>query len=108
MAADQAVSISWPNCIDPNRLVIEVGYSRKGRSTLVAEQLRNKHEGEGFHDPSGFVQPSSVVLVSGGARGITAQCVVKLAERADCKFILLLGRSAWIARSRNRRPRLSG
>jgi NAD(P)-dependent dehydrogenase (short-subunit alcohol dehydrogenase family) len=40
-----------------------------------------------------LVQSSSVVLVSGGARGITAQCVIKLAERAHCKFILL-GRSS--------------
>lgn len=40
-----------------------------------------------------LVRPDSVVLVSGGARGITASCVVKLAERAHCKFILL-GRSS--------------
>jgi NAD(P)-dependent dehydrogenase (short-subunit alcohol dehydrogenase family) len=40
-----------------------------------------------------LVHPGSVVLVSGGARGITARCVVRLAERARCKFILL-GRSA--------------
>jgi len=40
-----------------------------------------------------LVDPSSVVLVSGGARGITAQCVVHLAERARCKFILM-GRSS--------------
>ncbi len=40
----------------------------------------------------GYVDSSSVVLVSGGARGITAKCVVKLAERAGCNFILL-GRS---------------
>jgi len=40
-----------------------------------------------------LVQSSSVVVVSGGARGITAQCVVKLAERAGGKYILL-GRSA--------------
>lgn len=39
-----------------------------------------------------LVHPDSVVLVSGGARGITASCVVKLAERAHCKFILM-GRS---------------
>ena len=39
------------------------------------------------------IEPSSVVLVSGGGRGITAQCVIKLAERAHCKFILL-GRSS--------------
>jgi NAD(P)-dependent dehydrogenase (short-subunit alcohol dehydrogenase family) len=40
-----------------------------------------------------LVHKNSVVLVSGGARGITARCVVKLAERAQCKFILL-GRSS--------------
>ncbi len=36
-----------------------------------------------------LVTPSSVVLVSGGARGITAQCVIRLAERSHCQFILL-------------------
>lgn len=40
-----------------------------------------------------LVRPDSVVLVSGGARGITAQCVIKLAEARGCKFILL-GRSS--------------
>ncbi len=40
-----------------------------------------------------LVHENSVVLVSGGARGITASCVIKLAERAACKFILL-GRSS--------------
>jgi NAD(P)-dependent dehydrogenase (short-subunit alcohol dehydrogenase family) len=40
-----------------------------------------------------LVDNNSVVLVSGGARGITASCVIKLAERAHCNFILL-GRSS--------------
>ncbi|RAM52424.1 MAG: polyketide synthase [Hapalosiphonaceae cyanobacterium JJU2] len=35
---------------------------------------------------------SQVFLVSGGAKGITAQCVIQLAQRYQCKFILL-GRS---------------
>jgi len=38
------------------------------------------------------MQPSSVFLVTGGARGITAQCVIKLAQQLSCKW-LLLGRS---------------
>jgi len=38
------------------------------------------------------INSSSVVLVSGGGRGVTAQCVIKLAEQYRCKFILL-GRS---------------
>jgi NAD(P)-dependent dehydrogenase (short-subunit alcohol dehydrogenase family) len=32
---------------------------------------------------------STVFLVSGGARGITAQCVIELARHFGCKFILL-------------------
>lgn len=36
---------------------------------------------------------SSVVLVSGGGRGITAQCIIYLARQYQCKFILL-GRSS--------------
>jgi NAD(P)-dependent dehydrogenase (short-subunit alcohol dehydrogenase family) len=36
-----------------------------------------------------LITPETVVLVSGGARGITAQCVIKLAHATPCKFILL-------------------
>jgi NAD(P)-dependent dehydrogenase (short-subunit alcohol dehydrogenase family) len=36
-----------------------------------------------------LITPDTVVLVSGGARGITAQCVIKLAQHIPCKFILL-------------------
>lgn len=36
---------------------------------------------------------SSVFLVSGGAKGITAQCVIRLAQTYHCQFILL-GRSS--------------
>jgi NAD(P)-dependent dehydrogenase (short-subunit alcohol dehydrogenase family) len=43
--------------------------------------------------PTTQIRPSSVFLVSGGAKGITAKCVIKLAEHHPCKFILL-GRSA--------------
>ncbi|MBD2387201.1 type I polyketide synthase [Cylindrospermum sp. FACHB-282] len=76
---------------DPNRLVTEVGYSSQGRVTLVAETL----------PPSPIIAPSvpntklqsQVFLVSGGGKGITAQCVIKLAEQYQCKFILL-GRSS--------------
>jgi NAD(P)-dependent dehydrogenase (short-subunit alcohol dehydrogenase family) len=36
-----------------------------------------------------LITPETVVLVSGGGRGITAQCVIKLAQSTPCKFILL-------------------
>jgi NAD(P)-dependent dehydrogenase (short-subunit alcohol dehydrogenase family) len=38
------------------------------------------------------ITPESVFLVSGGARGITAKCVVRMAQVYRCRFILL-GRS---------------
>ena len=38
------------------------------------------------------IDKNFIFLVSGGGRGITAQCVIKLAQRKKCKFILL-GRS---------------
>jgi len=38
------------------------------------------------------IRPSSVFVVSGGAKGITAECTIKLAQQQPCKFILL-GRS---------------
>ncbi|WP_341527601.1 SDR family NAD(P)-dependent oxidoreductase [Nostoc sp. UHCC 0302] len=38
------------------------------------------------------IRPSSVFVVSGGAKGITADCTIKLAQQQPCKFILL-GRS---------------
>ncbi len=41
------------------------------------------------------IDQNSVFLVSGGAKGITAHCVIKLAQVYQCKFILL-GRSARI------------
>lgn len=39
-----------------------------------------------------MIRPSSVFLVSGGAKGITAKCTIKLAQHQSSKFILL-GRS---------------
>lgn len=38
------------------------------------------------------INPNSVFVVSGGAKGITAQCVVEMARAYHCRFILL-GRS---------------
>jgi len=40
-----------------------------------------------------LIQSDTVVLVSGGAKGITARCVIRLAEETGCRFILV-GRSA--------------
>ncbi|ODG99976.1 beta-ketoacyl synthase [Nostoc sp. KVJ20] len=90
---------------DPNLLVVEVGYNSQGRSTLICEQEEQKNREQQVGTipfaPSTFSAnlfpianaQSQVFLVSGGAKGITAQCAIKLAQRYQCKFILI-GRSA--------------
>ncbi|MCK5716897.1 MAG: SDR family NAD(P)-dependent oxidoreductase, partial [Thiomargarita sp.] len=75
---------------DPNQLLTEVGCSLQGRVTLA-----------GVDNPLPFgpvkqVNTNAVFLVSGGGRGITAQCVIKMAQNFQCKFILL-GRTQRIA-----------
>ena len=42
-----------------------------------------------------MIKPDSVFIVTGGAKGITAQCVIELAKYYQCKWILL-GRSRLI------------
>ena len=73
---------------DPNLLIQEVGYSKKGRVNLIADftplpTINSPRE----------ITKHQVFLVSGGAKGITAQCVIKIAQQYQCKFILL-GRSS--------------
>ncbi|OBQ40488.1 MAG: beta-ketoacyl synthase [Anabaena sp. CRKS33] len=73
---------------DPNLLIQEVGYSSKGRVNLIADFTplpTTNYPQE--------ITKDQVFLVSGGAKGITAQCVIKIAQEYQCKFILL-GRSS--------------
>ncbi len=90
---------------DPNRLIAEVGYSSQGRTTLVCKPKTRGHGDKGDEGNTDEIlsgssrlpltvssSQSQVFLVSGGAKGITAQCVIQLAQRYQCKFILL-GRS---------------
>jgi len=73
---------------DPNRLITEVGYTRDDRFTLVADSL-----GAGATVDSRIpISAEETFLVTGGGKGITAKCVIKLAQEYKCKFILV-GRS---------------
>ncbi|MBW4670212.1 MAG: SDR family NAD(P)-dependent oxidoreductase [Cyanomargarita calcarea GSE-NOS-MK-12-04C] len=83
--AERSVQYILAELHDPNRLLVEVGYGSLCRVTLVAESSPSIVNSQ----PS---DQSQVFLVSGGAKGITAECVIKLAEIYKCKFILL-GRS---------------
>ncbi|WP_315790680.1 SDR family NAD(P)-dependent oxidoreductase [Fischerella sp. JS2] len=110
--AHTSVNYILAELYDPNQLIVEVGYSSDGRTTLICEEGTGGqgeigeyegHRGQGSNlsplsSPSPLSPPSpnpqsQVFLVSGGAKGITAQCVIKLAQHYQCKFILL-GRSS--------------
>ncbi|HHJ07485.1 MAG TPA: SDR family NAD(P)-dependent oxidoreductase [Anaerolineae bacterium] len=88
---------------DPNRLLLETGYGNQGRVTLTVEAVRSQTEfgneekaafGNEKNRKSKIQNPKSAVFViSGGAKGITAQCAIEMARQYRCKFILL-GRSA--------------
>jgi NAD(P)-dependent dehydrogenase (short-subunit alcohol dehydrogenase family)/3-hydroxymyristoyl/3-hydroxydecanoyl-(acyl carrier protein) dehydratase len=73
---------------DANTKIVEVGFSEEGRKT-TAVQLVNVPENQNIKTT---VTADSVFLVSGGARGVTANCVIEMAKTFKCKFILL-GRS---------------
>lgn len=64
---------------------VEVALTGDGRRTLASVNLPSPH---GNPD----LGPADVVVVSGGARGVTAACVIELAARTQTRFVLL-GRS---------------
>ncbi len=68
---------------------VEIGY-RNGRR-LTVQALRDELEGPGGE--CALLSEGSVVLATGGAKGITAKTVVTLAKETKATFILL-GRSA--------------
>jgi acyl transferase domain-containing protein/acyl carrier protein len=86
--ADTTVKHILAELQDPNLLVTEVGYNKVDRFTLVAEPGKSSIIPDSLN-----ITKNQVFLVSGGAKGITAKCVIKLAEEYQCKFILL-GRSS--------------
>ncbi len=73
---------------DADLATLETGFSRDGRCTIAAKPVAVPEHQE----IATTVTPDSVFLVSGGARGVTATCVVEMAKAFGCKFILL-GRS---------------
>ncbi|MFO7681677.1 MAG: SDR family NAD(P)-dependent oxidoreductase [Chloroflexota bacterium] len=85
---EQAAAFVLAELHDPNRLVVEVGYGNQGRVTLDTVETPLE-----AYTPDSRITPDSVFVVSGGAKGITADCVINLAQQYRCKFVLL-GRSA--------------
>lgn len=86
--AEEAAKLVMSEMHDPDATIVEVCHNSNGRFTLTTQTTdipaNEKLDTE--------ITKDSVFLVSGGAKGVTATCVKKLAELHQCKFILL-GRS---------------
>ena len=80
---------------DPDVRILETGYSKEGRWTLTSSV-------QAIQPETHLATPdrSSVFLVSGGAKGITAKCILQLASQKKSKFILL-GRSILLTEEPN-------
>ena len=70
---------------------IEVGFNHDGRLSLVAKTTDSYSL-----ESANQLDQNAVFLVSGGAKGVTAHCVIEIARQYQCKFILL-GRSSYQA-----------
>jgi len=83
----KAAAIITAEMLDSDSRISETGYTPTGRYTLTAdEQVLLESAAEAPIDSS------TVFLVAGGGKGVTAACVTELASRYRCRFILL-GRS---------------
>jgi len=87
--ADKVANIVFDELNDSNQTPVEVGFNTNGRLTLVGEKT------DSYALQSGnSIDENSLFLVSGGAKGVTAHCVIRLAQTYKSKFILL-GRSKY-------------
>ncbi|HET8932562.1 MAG TPA: SDR family oxidoreductase [Polyangiales bacterium] len=82
MAADDAAKAVLHELYDPDRNLLQAGYDGRVRYALVPAE-----------PPADATQVTlderDVFLVSGGARGVTAHCVLELARQTRCKLILV-------------------
>lgn len=88
LSINQIVSQVMTEYYDADVSIVEVAYSEEGRKTTMAMSTEEVAQ----HKISTTVNKDAVFLVSGGARGVTARCVVEMAKTFKSKFILL-GRS---------------
>ncbi len=69
---------------DPDMRLSEVGRYRDDRCTVIGSKW--KPEKGSQHQVQ--ISKEDVFLVSGGARGVTAECIISLAEKVPARFIL--------------------
>ena len=112
LSTDKATNCILQEIHDPDSNIKEVGYFQSDKSAVNRVSVSPKKISDlTTSDAVSSVTSESVFLVSGGARGVTAECVIKLAETQRCSFILL-GRSIledepkWASAAGNDKTRL--
>ncbi|HCM48550.1 MAG TPA: peptide-binding protein, partial [Colwellia sp.] len=99
LAADKAATIICDELLDVNTSLIEVAHDTDNlsndlgkRLTLVGVKTDSYTLEQKVTLDSDKIDSNSIFLVSGGAKGVTAHCVIEIAKQHQAKFILL-GRS---------------
>ena len=96
LAADKAATIISDELLDIDTSIVEVAHDTDNLSNNIGTRLTLSGVAtDSYQLTAGTsVDSDSVFLVSGGAKGVTAHCVIEIAKQYQSKFILL-GRSSF-------------
>jgi acyl transferase domain-containing protein len=96
LAAEKAATIISDELLDLDTSIVEVAHDTDNLSNNIGTRLTLSGVAtDSYQLTAGeSVNSDSVFLVSGGAKGVTAHCVIEIAKQYQSKFILL-GRSSF-------------
>jgi acyl transferase domain-containing protein len=96
LAADKAATIISDELLDIDTSIVEVAHDTDNLSNNIGTRLTLTGVAtDSYQLTAGTsINSDSVFLVSGGAKGVTAHCVIEIAKQYHSKFILL-GRSSF-------------
>jgi len=92
LSAEQVASLVNDELLDADNTLTEVGYQHTDKNGVERITLTGVATDSYALTAGNNIDANSVFLVSGGAKGVTAHCVVRIAKEYQAKFILL-GRS---------------
>jgi len=98
LAADKAATIISDELLDIDTSIVEVAHDTDNLSNNIGSRLTLTGVATDSYQltAGNSIDNNSVFLVSGGAKGVTAHCVIEIAKQYQSKFILL-GRSTFDA-----------
>jgi acyl transferase domain-containing protein len=96
LAADKAATIISDELLDIDTSIVEVAHDSDNLSNNIGTRLTLTGVATDSYQltAGNSISSDSVFLVSGGAKGVTAHCVIEIAKQYQSKFILL-GRSSF-------------